>query len=552
MLKYLHIENIAVISRSGIEFNNGFNVLTGETGAGKSIIIDSLYAVLGHRTSKELIRHGCDSAFVSAVFGNFSKNIINIFSEAGVAADDDGNFLIERKLSLSGNGYIKINGVPVSANLLKGISKEIINIHGQHDNQDLLDSDNHFMYIDRLAQNEEAVAAYKAEFKTFNFIRSSLKALEMDEDEKLRRIDILKFQIEEISSAQLRAGEMDELKERLRIARNCDKRVKELQGILALLKDNGEEIGAISKIKNAVHIMSVQQDNLLHSEYEKLLDALEYVNIAVDGLENKIAELCSEEYDVNKLGDRLSLLTHLSSKYGKTETEILKFLDAAKNELKSIMFNDSETERLENELILSQERLIAAADKLSESRRKAAVCFEKSVKSILAELNMPSASISVEVGKGRYSKNGCDEIQFLFSANAGEANKPLAKIASGGELSRVMLAIKSVLADKDEVDTLIFDEIDSGISGRTADKVGVQLKKVAANHQVICVTHLAQIAVCADNHLLIDKAEQNGRTFTDVKKIDGGERVNEIARIMRGTMITDTVLASARELLGLK
>lgn len=548
MLKFLHIENIAVIERAAIEFSTGLNVLTGETGAGKSIIIDAIFAVLGHRTSKELIRAGCESAFVSAVLCDLPKEVTDSFDETGIAADD-GNYIIERKLSLSGSGYIRINGVPVTASFLKSIAPMIINIHGQHDNQALLNPDNHYMYLDKLAQNEEVLNEYKTCFKNFNSIRSSLKELEMDEDDKLRKIDLLKFQINEIVDAALVEGEMEALKERLSIAKNVDKKIKGLNSVLSALNDGDDSSGAISMLKNAVHSLSIMGDDSLNHENEKLLEALENVNLCSEAIKCRIDGLLSDDYNVEKIQDRLYYLNMLSAKYGKDEKEMLLFLSKAEKELNAILFNDEEIERLENELLKAQDLLVFSAEKLSISRTRAAQHFEKNVKQVLCNLNMPGVSLSVEQKKGRYSRNGCDEIQFLFSANAGENPKALSKIASGGELSRVMLAIKSVLADKDEVNTLIFDEIDSGISGRTADKVGIQLKSVAENHQVICVTHLAQIAVAANHHLLICKEEKQGRTYTDVSFIDGEDRVAEVARIMGGTNTSETVLASARELL---
>ncbi|MBR2043729.1 MAG: DNA repair protein RecN [Clostridia bacterium] len=549
MLKFLHIENIAVIEKAGIEFSTGLNVLTGETGAGKSIIIDAIFAVLGHRTSKELIRGGCDSAFASAVLSSLPEQVGEYFKENGIKADDDGNFIIERKLSLSGAGYIKINGIPVTASFLKTIAPLIINIHGQHDNQALLEPDNHYLYIDRLAQNEAELNAYRNCFKEFNAIRSALKEREIDEDEKLRKIDLLKYQIKELKDADLSEGEIDELKAKLSVAKNVDKRIKDLNSVLSYLRDNGDSVGATTLVKNAVHSISLIADDGLNGEYEKMLDAVNNLEISAHAIEGRIEELSSEEYDIDKIQERLSLLKSLSLKYGKDEAAMLLFLANAEKELDGILFNDEEIERLENQLILAKEALIASADKLSKTRKKAALSFEKDVKEVLCRLNMPRACLSVEHNTGRYTRNGCDEIQFLFSANAGETKKALSKIASGGELSRVMLAIKSVLADKDEVDTLIFDEIDSGISGRTADMVGVQLKEVAGSHQVICVTHLAQIAVAAGHHLLITKEEKQGRTYTNVCAVEGEDRVYEIARIMGGTNVTDNVLASARELL---
>lgn len=549
MLKYLHIENIAVIEQSNIEFLNGFNVLTGETGAGKSIIIDAIYAVLGHRTSKELIRNNCDKAKVTAIFSSLDKDSIDAFEEAGVVADDDDNFVIERTLSASGNGYIKVNGVPVSATVLKNISPFLVNIHGQHDNQALLNSENHFTYIDKLADNSREFTAYQEEFKRFNSIRAKLKALEMDEDEKLRRIDILKYQINELSEAELKIGEMAELKGRLAVSRNIGNQIKALNGILSYLNDNNDKSGAVSMLRDALHLATVTKNVSLDSDINKLQDAVENTALVIDSIESAIARLSSDEYNINKIEDRLAVLSSLAVKYGEDEEKMLSFLDKARTELDTILFKDEEVDELGEQLIESQNTLIKKADVLSKTRINAGKTFEKDVKEILLKLNMPAVQISVEYNKGRYTKNGCDEIQFLFSANAGETKKPLAKIASGGELSRVMLAIKSILAEKDDVNTLIFDEIDSGISGITADKVGAQLRDVAVNHQVICVTHLSQIASVADNHLLITKDSVDGKTYTVVEKIDGERRVREIARIMGGSQVTDELLISAKQLI---
>ena len=549
MLKYLHIENIAVIEQSSIEFSNGFNVLTGETGAGKSIIIDAIYAVLGHRTSKELIRNNCEKAKVSAVFSLVDESVQTAFADAGIVKDTDGNFVIERTLSVSGNGFIKVNGIPVSATVLKNISPKLLNIHGQHDNQALLDSDNHVTYIDRLAENDKELLEYRDEFKRFNSIRAKLKSLEMDEDEKLRRIDILKYQINELESSSLKIGEMAELKERLAVARNIGNRIKTLNGVLSHLKDDDENSGALSLLRDALHLINVSKDIQLDDEIVKLQDAIENTTTVIDSVENIIFALNSDEYNIDIIEDRLAVLSNLASKYGENEEKMLDFLSNAKEELNTILFNDDEVDRLSDELIDSQNQLIKKAEKLTDTRIKAGKVFEKGVKEILIQLNMPAVEISVECKKGRYTKNGCDEVELLFSANAGETKKPLTKIASGGELSRIMLAIKSILAEKDDVNTLIFDEIDSGISGVTADKVGVQLRNVADNHQVICVTHLAQIASVADNHLLITKDVSNGKTYTVVEKIDGADRVREIARIMGGSQVTDELLLSAEQLI---
>ncbi|MBE6729441.1 MAG: DNA repair protein RecN [Ruminococcaceae bacterium] len=549
MLNYLHIENIAVIEQSNIKFEEGFNVMTGETGAGKSIIIDAIYAVIGHRTSKELIRNGCGQARVSAVFSNVNDECVKAFSDNGIFTDEDGNFLIERMLSLNGNGYLRVNGTPISATLLRSISPMLINIHGQHDNQILLDETKHYIYIDRIAENNVEFLAYQEEFNHFNSIRAKLKSLEMDEDEKLRRIDILKYQIEELKNADLKLGEIEELKERLSIAKNIGNKINTLNKSLEFLKSSEESRGAVGMLVDVIRFLSLEKDGKYEAETDKLQDALDSASAAMQLIEEKINSLSSDDYNINVIEDRLAVLSFLASKYGKDEKEMLEFLYNAEKELEQILFNDEEIDRLSDQLTASQEMLIKKAEKLSKTRISAAKLFEQKVKEILVELNMPSAHILVKCNKGRYTRNGCDEITFLFSANAGETEKPFAKIASGGELSRVMLAIKNVLAEKDDVDTLIFDEIDSGISGVTADKVGMQLKNVSASHQVICITHLAQIAVAASNHLLIQKETIKGKTYTNVSKAQDDKRVYEIARIMGGSNITEELLQSARQMI---
>lgn len=550
MLNYLHIENIAVIEEANICFSSGFNVFTGETGAGKSIIIDAIYAVIGHRTSKELIRNGCSSAKVSAVFSALPDEAEQLFAQNDIKADDDGNYIIERSLSLSGNGYIKVNGVPISSSVLKVISPYLVNIHGQHDNQTLLNSENHYIYIDKLAENDELLNIYRSEFDNFNSIRKRLKELEMDEDEKLRKIDLLNYQIKEIEDASLKVGEFDELKNKRTLARNIAGKIKTLESILKILKDEGEDgDGIVSSLRGVFHSLTTAKDDIFKEESDLIGDAIVNVSAAIEVIEEKIRRISSDDYDIEKIEDRLGQLSNLSLKYGKDEETMLKFLNDAKGELEDIIFSDEETERLNEQLLISQEKLIINAKKLSDSREKSAGVFEKQVAQVLKELNMPNVKILVEIKKGRYNKNGCDDIQFLFSANAGENPKPLSKIASGGELSRVMLAIKSILANKDEVNTLIFDEIDSGISGKTADNVGIRLKKLSKSHQIICVTHLAQIAVYGGNHLLINKNQTDGRTYTEVVSLNGENRVKEIARIMGGNLLTDSLEKSAQELL---
>ncbi len=550
MLKSLFIENIAVIEKTEITFCNGFNALTGETGAGKSIIIDSINAVLGERTSKELIRAGCKNAVVTAVFSNLGEEAVKLLNENGYNPDENGEIFIVRVLSNSGS-TVKINGKPVSMAILRSFSNTLINVHGQHDNQALLHPENHYKYIDMLANNGDIVNEYYNAFSYFNKVRNKLKAIDIDEDLKLRKIDLLKYQIDEIKSANIKVGEYQQLKDNLLIAKNSEKHLKQLKEALFILSGDENNNGVISEITTV--------SKLLGGISGKLDEAKNYCDTATDMLmrlrdeaNDCFSELSSDLFDVDVLSERIETVSMLMRKYGSTEQAVLEFLEKAETELKEIEFNDEEIIRLEKELEEAQNKLIILGEKLSESRKATAKEFEQSVTKILRELNMPAVKIETEIKKGRYTKNGCDEIQFLISTNAGEELKPLNKVASGGELSRVMLAIKSVLCDVDDVDTLIFDEIDSGISGMAADKVGNQLRKIANSRQTICVTHLAQIAASATEHFLIEKNETDGRTFTNVTKLNSQARIKELARIMGGEHITDNLLYSAKELLNAK
>lgn len=549
MLKFLHIENIAVIERSDIEFSAGFNVLTGETGAGKSIVIDAINAVLGERTSKELIRAGCDTAEVSAVFGELDNATAAALSDAGVTPDDDGNIVIRRRLSAAGKGLIKLNDRPVTATELKEIGKHLVNIHGQHDNQALLDPERHLDYIDAVADDDPIKGKYYAEFRELNRIRKELAATETDEDEKRRRVGLLKYQINELESAGIKPGEYEKLQKKLAIARNYQKTAEALSRAYSALKGDDEFDGAVSLLTDAEKSLSSLHNDEWDKKSSALADAAaaaEDVSAALyDFLEN--AELAG--IDPDEINSRLETLDKLKAKYGNSEEEMLEFLEKARTELNDTEFSDKKAAELSTLLDDATERLIALADKLTAARKKAAAEFEKQVCDILSYLNMPDVRFTVQFGKGRYTKRGCDTAEFMISANRGESVKPLCKIASGGELSRVMLAIKSVLLGRDPVGTMIFDEIDTGISGYTAGKVGTQLKKVAENRQVICVTHLAQIAAMADTHLLIEKKAEKDRTFTSVSPLSYEQRINEIARIMSGAQMTENLYNSAKELL---
>ena len=544
MLKFLHIENIAVIEQSDIEFKNGFNVLTGETGAGKSIVIDAINAVLGERTSKDLIRNGCENAVVSAVFGELDDTVSEKLKEYGIIPDEDGNIIITRKLSLTGKGYIKINNIPFTAGVLKEIGKLLLNIHGQHDNQALLDPEKHLLFVDAVADNKVILEEYYKEFKNLNSIRKELQSLEIDEDQKQRKIDLLKYQINEIESANITIGEYDELKKKLQIADNFEKTYKAYNNSDILLNGNEDNDGAVTLIQNAIKLL-----NSVNANTDKLNEAL----VILEDAKSEISHFLGNQEFLNvnpdEINQRLDLITRLMLKYGSGEEEILQFSENAQTELENISFSEKRIAELSEQLDLSTNRLIELAEKLTKSRKAAAEKFQKNVTDVLKYLNMPNVKFFVDFKKGRYTKIGCDVCEFMISANDGETPKPLHKIASGGELSRVMLSIKSVLLDKDTVGTMIFDEIDTGISGFAAGKVGTQLKKVASSRQVICVTHLAQIAAMSDEHLLIEKSVRNGRTYTKVNSLDYQQRISEIARIMSGTELTENLYNSAKELI---
>lgn len=549
MLKFLHIENIAVIESCDIELSNGFNVLTGETGAGKSILIDSINAVLGERTSRDLIRNGCDEALVSAVFGDFTPHSLKALGGLDIEPDEDGNVIITRKLSLAGKGLIKINGKPTTAAALKEISKNLINIHGQHDSQALLDPEKHCGFIDAVADNDILRDRYYKEFKNLNKIRRELQSLEMDEDEKQRRIEMLKYQIEELENADIKVGEIDELKAKLAIAEDYEKNLLAFRNALSLFSGKDDSNGILSDLKTSAKLLGTLQNDTAQKSSEDITEIISKTEDVVDGIEAFLDSLENGQIRPDEINQRLDLIYGFMLKYGNNEEKMLEFLGNAKQELESITFSEKRADELAEELQSSKERLISLGHDLTESRKKAAIGFDKKICEVLSFLNMPDVSFMTDITTGRYTSNGCDVVEFKICTNLGEAPKPLHKIASGGELSRTMLAIKSALLGKDAVDTVIFDEIDSGLSGYAADKVGIQLQKVASGCQVICITHLAQIAARANDHLLIEKKVLNGRTKTEVIPLSGEERIAEIARIMSGKEMTKSVYNSAKELL---
>lgn len=549
MLKYLHIENVAVIESADIEPTAGFNALTGETGAGKSIIIDSINAVLGERTSKELIRSGADKAVVSAVFGDLSEACVAALAENGITPDEDGLISVQRVLSTSGSGNIRINGQLTTAQTLRVVSKYLINIHGQHDSQMLLRPENHYIYLDLIADNLKQRENYTTAFNNFTRIRREIKELETDEDEKYNRIDLLKFQIAELEAADLKIGEIEELKKVRALIENSEKMLKLLGDSTYMLNGDPDTDGAISLARSSLAFLEKASVSELGNTAQELSAAVETLESVADTIRKYVADFPYSKEDAEKTDERLDILHRIMLKYGGSEQSALDYLTKAKKELDDIQFSEERLSALEKEIVEAEDKLVSAGERLTASRKKAAKEFENKVCEALSFMDMTNVSFVVDIKDAKYSRNGKDSVEFLISANAGESVKPLSKVASGGELSRIMLAIKGLIADKDNVDTLIFDEIDTGISGRAASKVAVRLRKLAGLRQVICVTHLAQIAAAAQGHFLIEKSVRNNKTYTDVTLLSGQSRVMEIARIMSGTELTDNIVCSARELI---
>ena len=546
MLSNLQIENIAVIKSASIDFENGFNVMTGETGAGKSIVIDSLNAILGERTSRELIRSGADSASVCAEFQNVGDNVKNELEKLGIEKDD--TLIVSRKLTPDGKNVCRINGMPATVSMLKALGVQLVNIHGQLDNQSLLSPETHCSFIDKLAGSGRELNEFKELYSLYIKKENELKSLNTDVNEKNRRLDILNYQIEEIQKADIRPGEKDELTEKLGFLRNAEKVLDLLHTAYAALNGDGEMPGAADVAADAASKLLSAAD--YSSDFTETAngvnDAAMNLSAYTEELRDKIYSLDYDPNETERAEERLDVIYRLSQKYGDSEEDILAYLENAEKERDALSFS---AEQLRAETEKAYNEALAAAKKLSEIRIEAGKKFSADVERELAFLDMPSVKFIVNDSVGELYENGIDNIEFLLSANAGEEPKPLSKIASGGELSRIMLAIKCVLSELDDIDTLIFDEIDSGVSGRAALKIAAKMKELSKTHQVICVTHLAQIAAFADEHKLISKEEKDGRTYTCIASLDYNGRKYELARIMGGLTVTQSILNSAEELL---
>ena len=547
MLSLLHIENIAVIECADISFDRGFNVLTGETGAGKSIVIDAISAILGERAYRDMIRTGTERASVRAVFTEVPE--FPWFAENGVEYDPET--VISREIHLDGKNICRVNGTLVNVTSLHKLGIQLINIHGQHDSAALFDEENHLAFLDAFADNGELRTSYGERYEAVAKLRREISSLTMDEGEKLRRMENLKYQIAEIEKAELEPGEDDRLEERRKVLQNAEKLSNGMETAVECLyggEDSDGASGLLAQAEYALARLSRFSDSFaaLHDRVSDLMyqvqDAAEEVRDARDSLSYSAEEL-------EQIESRLDVIHKLRRKYGTTCEDILEYLDKAKKELDEIEFADDKLERLKKNLKKAEKEAWDAALALRENRQQAADTMSKRILSELAQLDMPRVQFACRFTETELTANGADVVAFYMSANAGEALKPLSRVASGGELARIMLAMKNVLAEKDQVATLIFDEVDTGVSGRAAQKVAEKLRSVAVHKQVLCVTHLPQLAALANTHLLIAKSERDGRTYTSVTPLDLEGRKRELARIIGGANITETTLKSAEEML---
>lgn len=551
MLKTLVIENIAVIKKTQIEFTSGLNVLTGETGAGKSIVVDSINAILGERTSRELVRAGSDNAFVNAYFEDINDDVKLKLNEYDIPIEEDGSLLLSRKISAGGKSVCRVNGLPVTVGILKDIGTHLVNIHGQHDSQALLNPDFHYKFVDAYADCDELLAEYKESFKSFLNIRRQLKSLTSDADERDKQSEILDYQIKELRDADIKVGEWEELKHRKSVILNSQAILNALNTLLGAVNGDDENQGIQSVLSSSDKEITalLDADTQLKPIKEKLDSAEDLLESIKDLISDKMESLDFQPDELDKIEERLDILYTFSNKYGETEQDMLYYLADA--ERKRALFDNSEQdlERLNAEYDSSLEKTQSLALKLSEVRRKAAENLGEEICSQLEFLDMPGVKFVTQFSKGNLSSIGVDKIEFLIRTNPGEEPKPLAKIASGGELSRIMLAIKSIIAKSDSIATLIFDEIDTGVSGKASRKIGLKLKEVGENAQVICVTHSAQIASAADSHYLIKKEYTDNAAFTQIMPLDFEGRKYELARIMGGLNVTESLLKSAEEML---
>ena len=539
-----------MIEKAEILFGQGLNILTGETGAGKSIVIDSINAILGERTSRELVRSGTDKAKVTALFEDVSESVMQKLDDYDIDCDDN-SLLITRMITTDGRNTCKINGHSVTVSMLKNIGRDLITICGQHDSQHLLIKEKHMEYIDSIADCKELFESYSEIFSEIKSVRKQLKKLLSNENDKERKLEYLKFQIDELSNANIKIGEKEALLNEKKRYQNREKIINNLNICKSILNGDGENSGVISGIDTLITSLNeLSQFDSLFKEFAESVDNIRYIlDDCSDSLSGALDVSQDGHIDINSIEERLDILYRLSKKYGETEEDMLSYLKNITDEYEDITLGDEKALILQEKYDELSEELFNRGCFLSDCRKQAASQFEEAVTNDLHYLDMPGASFIAEFSDAPATVTGIDDVEFLFSANPGQEPKPLAKIASGGELSRVMLAIRCALSDKDIVSSMVFDEIDTGVSGRAALKIANKLHELSRCKQVLCVTHLAQIAAYADNHLHIEKTVEDGNTYTKVSVLDYNERVREIARIIGGDIITQTTLKSAEEII---
>ncbi len=547
MLNLLHIENIAVIESADISFGTGFNVLTGETGAGKSIVIDAISAILGERAYRDMIRTGEEKASVRAVFSQVAP--LDWFNENGVPYDRET--VIQRDIFLDGKNVCRVNGTLVSVTMLRKLGIQLMNIHGQHDSASLFDEENHLIFLDDFSSNQALREAYQEKYQAVAALRREIQRMTMDEGEKLRRMETLQYQIAEIEKAELEPGEDEALEERRKLLQNAERLSKGMDEAVEALYGGEESDGAAGLLTQAEHALGrlSRFSDSFTSLHERVTDLMYQVRDAAEEAKDMRDDLSYSADELEQIESRLDVIYRLRKKYGTTCQEILDYLEKARKELADIEFADDRLEKLKQKQQKAEKEAWAAAQVLRQNRRENAEIMSARILQELKELDMPRVQFSCQFRELELQPNGADAVAFYLSANAGEALKPLSKVASGGELARIMLSMKNVLAEKDQIATLIFDEVDTGVSGRAAQKVAEKLRKLAQHKQVLCVTHLPQMAALADTHMLISKCERDGRTYTSVTPLDTEGRKRELARIIGGTHITETTLKSAEEML---
>lgn len=549
MLSLLHIENIAVIECADIAFDQGFNVLTGETGAGKSIVIDAISAILGQRAYRDMIRTGTQKASVRAVFTDVPE--YPWFRDNGV--DYDPETVIQREVYLDGKNVCRVNGCLVSVSILHKLGIQLINIHGQHDSASLFDEENHLTFLDEFADNQQLRQDYAQQYGEVSQLRRQIDSMRMDESEKLRRMETLKYQIAEIEKAELEPGEDDALEARRKLLQNAEKLSNGMDEAVECLYGGYDSDGAAGLLAQAEHALArlSRFTDSFEPMHQRVADLMYQVQDAAEEVRDARDELNYSADELERIEERLDTIHKLRRKYGVTCQDILDYLDRARKELDEIEFADDRLEQLKKKLAKAEQAAWQAALALRENRQAAAQALSQRILTELTQLDMPRVQFVCQFREQELGATGADAVAFYMSANAGEALKPMSKVASGGELARIMLAMKNVLAEKDQVGTLIFDEVDTGVSGRAAQKVAEKLRSVARHKQVLCVTHLPQLAALASSHLLIAKTERQGRTYTSVTPLDLEGRKKELARIIGGTNITETTLKSAEEMLRL-